>query len=172
MEIINVAKERLKNKDYYCPHFPVGYVECRYPRDCQRCELGDRIRRSNAVATNNVPLFTYRDARRQTDKGGGAMWWNYPIILSEECMERLGFEKNIFFQIAVADTGSGVFLKNPTGPIDCHLFTNPSRKFTITRNEAYGIPNERAVELYDKLFFYDLGKLINKLSSAKGGWCL
>lgn len=170
MDFIKV--NRGKYRDTMCPYFKDGFVECAGYRDCKRCDIGQRIRRDNVLRHNNYPLFSWRDARRNTEKGRGQNWWHFPIILSEEVMEKLGLEKNLFFQIAIAEGGGGVFHHNPCGEIDCHLFVNPSKKFTIGRHEAYGIPDERAVAKFDELFFMDLHKVIKYAESKIGVWCL
>ena len=156
----------------YCKHFPSGYVYCSNYKDCERCELGDRIRRDKAMKSASV-IFSFSDARRQTEKANGDMWWHFPIILSPEAMLRLDIECNMFYQIAVADFGPGCFLKNPAGEIDCHLFANSCKRFTISRKEAYGIPTDAAVRKYDDLFFMGLEKAV-KIAFAKkeGVWCL
>ena len=171
MKVSNFKEDRFSNS---CPHFTIGYVECRFPRDCSRCEFADRIRRDNAAKNNSFLLFGSKDARRQTEKGGGADWWHLPIILTENAMHRLGIEKNLFYQIAIADGGPGVFLKNGVAAVDCHLFADPSKQFTISRHEAYGVPNEHAVKRYDDLFFMDLHKVISFAiaNKQKGAWCL
>lgn len=172
MKIVNAREERRKGNDISCPHFPYGYVECYYPRFCDRCELGDRIRRDRVTKAKSFPLFTHSDTLRQTDKGGGAMLWHYPIILTERALERLGIDKNVYNQIAVADGGPGVFLKNSAGEIDIHLFTDKEKIFTITRAETYGIPNENAVRRYDEWFFLGLRKYIDSVNAKRGGWSL
>lgn len=167
-----IFENRNKNLNGYCSQFPYGYVLCRNGYDCLRCTLGDRIRQDNAKKYADVPLFTYRDARKFTDKAKGATWWHYPIILSPEVMEQLGLECSIYNQIAIADGGGGVFAKNPVGYIDVYLFANPQKRFTITRNQSFGIPNAAAVRRYDELFFWDLAGKIDKLDNQKGAWCL
>ena len=164
--------ERKKAENGFCPNFPYGYVECRNGFDCMRCTFGDRVRKDVVKRIADVPLFSYRDVRNYTVRQKGADWWHYPIILSSETLEALELEKNIYYQLAVADSGSGVFHKNPMGYIDIYLYANPQKRFTITRNQALGIPNCAAVRRYDELFFWDLAGHIDKLDSARGVWHL
>ena len=175
MSFEDIKNARNPFREYYakyCPYFTTGLVLCKNQKRCISCEFADRMRQSIVLRNKNLPLFVPSDALRQTKKGGGDTWWHFPIILSEEVMDRLGLEKNVFFQIAIAEGGGGVFKKNPVGPVDCHLFANPSKKFTISRNEAYGIPDERAVRRYDELFFMDLHKVIKYARTKIGVWCL
>ena len=164
--------EDLRKDRTLCPYFDLGMVKCYDQTACNRCEFGDRMRQSKLREASRLLLFCEKDVLRQTEKAGGDMWWTYPIVLREETMDRLGLERNLFFQIAVADGGPGVFLKNPVGEIDCHLFVNESKRFTITRKEAYGIPNENAVRKFDETFFMNLRACVNRASGKKGGWCL
>ena len=107
-------------------------------------------------SNTDIPLFCDRDCLRQTKAGGGETFYQKPIVLTEAVMERLGIEKTLFNQIAIAYGGSGVFVQNKVGAVDCFLFADKRKRFTIYRFEAYGIPNERAVEKYEKLFFMGL----------------
>ena len=172
MKVENVKRERLLGKDHYCPHFLGGYVECYPPRHCSRCDFADRIRYDTAEKNKAELLFTGKDVLRQTEKGGGADWWHFPIILTEEAMDRLHIEKNLYYQIAIADGGPGVFLKNRFGYLDIHLLADPRKKYVISRGDAYGIPTAKAVRRYDSLFFMDLHKVINNANASKGVWCL
>lgn len=173
IKFVDLAKERRSSRREYCTHFPYGYVKCENsPSDCTRCLLGDRIRREAVMQKTKGLLFISSDVLRQTEKGGGDMWWHFPILLSKEAMERLHLSNNIYYQVAVADGGPGVFLKNPVGQIECHLLVDPSKTFTITRNEAYGIPNESACRRFDNFFFYGLEKTVKDKLKARGVWCL
>ena len=170
MRVIDIAKEKRKYSREYCFHFPYGYVKCS-SYDCLCCEFGDRIRRQNAVDTCNTPLFSHSDVLRQTEKGGGDMLWHYPVVLKEDTMKRLNLESNIYYQIAIVDGGPGVFLKNTCGAIDCHLFANQNFKFTISRNDVYGVPNDYVVRIYDELFFLGLDKALKRAIELKKGRC-
>ena len=167
-----IFEDMRKRRDGYCTNFHYGYVKCRNGYDCIRCTLGDSIREENIRKYSEELLFTDRDVRSISEKAKGDVWWHYPVVLSPEVMAKLGLELNIVNQIAIASSGSGVFPRNPVGMLDIYLYSNPQKRFTITRNEAYGIPNDKAVSRYDELFFWDLKKLINKLDNQKGVWCL
>lgn len=143
-----------------CKHFKHGNVECRNGFRCTNCEFADRVRADLAISYRDLPLFSYGDCLKQTPKGGGANWYKKPIILSPAVMARNGIEQSLFYQIAIAYDGSGVFAQNPSGPIDCYLLGNKQKKITISRRDAYGIPNEWAVRRYDELFFMGLKKLV------------
>ena len=173
MEFVNLSKLRREGRLEYCVHFPHGYVKCESGgRNCTTCTFADRVRRERYQNLTQGFFFLYIHALKQTEKSGGDTWLNYPIILSPDVMKKHNIEPNLLFQIAVADFGPGVFLKNPVGFIDCHLFALPTKKFTISRNEAYGIPNETACRRYDGLFFLGLEEAVKKQRSKKGVWCL
>lgn len=167
-----IFENRNKNLNGYCSKFPYGYVLCKNGYDCLRCTFGDDVRKDNVKRFSDVPLFTEKDARRQTLNDKGDCFWHYPVILKPETLEDLGFEKNVFFQIAIAEGGAGVFSKNPVGYLDCCLFSNPAKKFTICRHNVFGIPNSAAVRRFDEMFFLDLGKRVYSLDNRKGVWCL
>lgn len=152
---INVYADSKKAFRGFCVHFPEGYVKCeRF--NCDFCELGDRIRLTNVRLHNKESLFSDRNCLRQTKAGGGETYYNKPIVLTEKAMERLGIQLNLYNQIAIAIGGSGCFVKNVSGAIDCCLFSDKNFTFTIYRFETYGIPDARAVEKYESLFFMGL----------------
>ena len=148
-----------KRAEGYCTHFPNGFLNCDNYFDCCRCTVADRIRTTNNRKDRNFLLLNDRDCLRQTKSGGGETLYNKPIVLKEKAMERLGIEKTLFNQIAVAYDGPGVFVKNPGGEIDCYLFNDKDFKFTISRYETYGIPNMAAVEKWEELFFMGLKRI-------------
>ena len=153
---INVYSSSIKAFKGFCIHFPEGLVTCKNNADCEKCELGDRIRLSNIRSNNSELLFSDRDCLRQTKAGGGETFYMKPIVLTEKAMERLGIKLNLYSQIAIAGGGCGCLVNNPVGPIDCYLLSDPKKVFTIYRHECYGIPSPRAVEKYEDLFFVGL----------------
>ena len=155
MEHVILSRERKKSGGY-CIHFPHGYVKCDNHYFCDKCLIADRIRISKVRGNSEIPLFCDRDCLRQTKAGGGENFYRKPIVLTEAAMERLCIEKTLFNQMAFAYGGSGVFVQNKVGAVDCFLLSDKEKKFTIYRFEAYGIPNERAVEKWEKLFFMGL----------------
>ena len=152
---INVYSDSKRAFKGYCIHFPEGYVKCdRF--SCDLCELGDRIRLTNVRLHNNEMLFSDRNCLRKTKAAGGENFYNKPIVLTEKAMEQLGIKLNLYNQIAIAVGGSGCFAQNVSGAIDCFLLSDKNFTFTISRFDTYGIPDTRAVEKYEKLFFMGL----------------
>ena len=97
-------------------------------------------------------MFDWRDALPQTPAYKGETWFRKPVILSPEAMERLALPKSLRYQIVLADGGPGVLKRNPTGEIDAVLYADLTKHLTVTRNECYGMPNERACRLYDSYY--------------------
>lgn len=97
-----------------------------------------------------------KNVLRQTPKGGGETFFRRPIVLKEEAMERLGITKHLYYQIAIATGGPGCWIKNSAGFIDAYLYGDPGREILVYRHEVYGIPDEAAVERYNKLFLLKL----------------
>ncbi len=155
----------------YCPHFKNGFIAC-FDRHCDRCALADRMRLSSAVNNKDILLFTERDALRQTPKGGGETWYKKYIIVSPAALEKHGITVNLYNQIAYAYDGSGCFIKNPCGYVDCILFSDMRVRFTICRHEAFGLPNPRAIERFDELFFMNLKSKINGKECGAYDFCI
>ena len=140
----------------WCDHFPYGYVRCDNFRSCARCELADRIRSESNVT---APLFDYRDALPQTPTGC-MDWIKKPVILKPQAMERLGIPSYLVNQIMITELSPGIFHKNACSDIDGYLFADPSKKLTVSRADCYGVPNARAVERFDKIYFLKLSRFM------------
>lgn len=145
-----------RNLSEFCHHFPEGLVKCDNYKQCMSCVFADRIRMTNQRKSREYPLFWERDCLKQTKVGGGETFYNKAIVLSEDCMERLGIEKILFNQIAIAFGGCGCFVQNKVGPIDIYLLSDPNEKYLVYRNEVCGIPNDAAVKKWENLFFMGL----------------
>lgn len=137
----------------YCIRFPSGYVECRNAMFCDTCELADRMRRQKA---RDAPLFSWRDALPQTKTYDGETWYGRPVLVSAEALGRNGIEAYAINQVILALDGPGTLKSHPCGEIDGVLFCDKSRRVTVTRNECYGIPNERTVRIYDEQYYLGL----------------
>ncbi len=135
--------------DGYCFRLADSRVRCERGYDCERCELSARIEEDTGSAIVDRILFSWRDALPQTATHNAETWFRKPVILSPEAMERLGLPRSLRYQIFFAEDGPGVFKHNPTGVIDGVLLCNSRREITVTRNECYGLPNERACRRYD-----------------------
>lgn len=151
-----VVTPRDKLSSEYCEHFPDGLVKCDNYHSCYLCTLADRIRATNAQKDTSLILFDNKNCLRQTPSGGGENFYNKPIVLTEKAMKRLHIEQSLFNQMAIAFGGAGCFPKNKASAIDCYLLSDPERVFIISRYETYGIPDMRAVEKYEELFFMGL----------------
>ncbi len=169
IEIVDIKEDESWR---YCKFFPYGYVPCN--KGCDKCFYKFLHYRNENIKRNEGVLFTWHDALNQTKKEGGDVWLRSPIILSKECVERLGLDKNMFYQIAVAISGPGCYKKEPVGIIECCLYVAGGKQFTITRNEAYGIPNGFACRRYDELFYSGLERAVKVAiaNNKKGAWCL
>ena len=138
--------------EHYCLHLNDARVRCESNFHCERCVLADRIAVSTGKAVFDRPLLGYRDTIPQTPSQKGEVWFGKPVLLSSEALSRLGFPQSLRYQVAIAEDGPGVFKHNPVGEIDCVLYVNPTVHFIVTRNECYGMPNERACRLYDSAY--------------------
>ncbi len=150
--------ERLNLEEGYCTRFPNAYVWCHRGFHCYACDLADRLREN---VPENVALFSYRDAC-PTTPSGVRQWADLPVILSPEAMDRLGLKKILLNQIVIAELSPGCLHQNPHGEIDCFLFADPTKKMIVNRSECFGVPNTRAVERFDKIYFLNLHKYIKK----------
>jgi len=143
-----------------CPHIRYGSVLCKNGFNCLFCEIADRIRISRSIECDDYPLFYWKDCLVQTKHAGGDCFYNKPLVLTEDAMDRLGIERSIYNQIVFAYGGPGVFLKNKGGQIDVYMVNDHSKKFVISRYETYGIPNPQTIEKYDELFFFGLKRYL------------
>lgn len=145
-----------KNTSEYCDKFPDGLVRCINYHCCYCCVLAERIRITNSSKDPAVILFDSHNCLRQTPAGGGENFYNKPLVLTEKAMEKYKIPKNLYNQIVVAYGGAGCFPKNKGSIIDVFLLSDPERRFMITRHDVHGIPDMRAVEKYEELFFMGL----------------
>ena len=166
LEIVNAFSRALTPT---CRHIPDGYARCENGGFCATCLLGDRIRRSQYRATGTLPLFGWRDALPQTPSTGGENWYSMPVILSPEAMDRCGLRRHLLYQIVVAVDGPGLFKKNVCGDVDAYLLCDRTRFVTVSRRECFGIPTQRAADLYDRYFFLELGRLLKQRNVAPKG---
>ena len=139
---------------------PYAKVVCRLDYHCDYCDVAARIHQNKREQTsdNNEPLFTWRDALKMTPKAQGSNFYRRSVILKPESMSRLGIKPNLINQIFFCDGGSGMFACNPAGMIDGYLVSDRKERYTITRHDVYGVPNDSAVQRYFDLFGIDLNK--------------
>lgn len=139
--------------------YPYSDVVCRMNYNCDYCSLAFDIRRNQRQndSEDNV-LFTWRDALKMTPKSNGLTFYRRPVILKPESMSRLGIKVNLINQIFFCDGGSGVFACNPAGMIDGYLVSDRKERYTITRHDVFGVPNEAAVQRYFDLYGINLSK--------------
>ena len=138
--------------DGFCFRLADSRVRCGCGYDCERCEISARIEEDTGSAVVDRILFSWRDALPQTPTHNAETWFRKPVILSPEAMKRLGLPSSLRYQIFFAEDGPGVFKHNPTGEIDGVLLCNARRIITVSRNECYGLPNERACRRYDEYY--------------------
>ena len=163
-------KMREYRKDGVCLHLPDAVVYCVNGYHCDRCEIADRISKNTGRAIVDRPLLGYRDAIPQTPSKNGETWFRMPVLLSAEALERLKLPPSLRYQVIIAEDGPGVFKHNPCGEIDGVLYADLTVHVTVTRNECYGMPNERACHLYDEAYpRYRVKKLVDffNFSSTK-----
>ena len=151
-----VVTQKENYSSEFCDKFPDGLVRCISYHSCNYCTLADRIRVTNSRKDASVIFFDSKNCLRQTPAGGGENFYNKPLVLTEKAMEKYKIPKNLYNQIVVAYGGAGCFPKNKGSIIDVFLLADPERRFLITRHDVHGIPDMRAVEKYEKLFFMGL----------------
>lgn len=152
-------------RESLCVHFGGGYVPCQANYLCNACVIADRLRAGRAAERTEL-LLRESDCLRQTPKGGGCDFFGKPIVLRPEAFSRLKLPVRAVDQIVVAYDGPGVFVTNPSGAIDVCSYADPSKRFTVTRRETYGIPTQTACRRLDALFIWDLEA---KLYKGGGG---
>lgn len=138
---------------------PYTHVRC-YHHNCNHCEIADRYRKNVCDYTKEKSeLFDYTDVLRKTVKGGGLEYVYRPIILKPEAMAAKGIDVCLFNQVFVSTDGGGMFSHNPGSEIDGYLVSDLYREktiYTFGRQDFYGVPNEKAIERFKKLFLIDL----------------
>ena len=145
-----------------CPHVPYSTVKCNNGYNCMRCEIADRVRIMRKNDCSDLPLFYWRDCIVRNSRYGGNNFYQKIILLTEEAMQRLGLEVNLYNQFVYAYDGPGCLPGNCGSQIDIYLCNDHSKKYTITRFETYGVPTEQTLEKFDDLFFLGLKKYLNK----------
>ena len=155
IETFSTNEARLRGD---CIMFHHGTIACHNHYACDRCELGDRLRKN---ILHKAMMFTYRDALPQTEKGCHN-FCDMPLILTPDAMTRLRLNHDLINQIMVAYPSPGCFRSNPAGEIDGYLLNRPGMKVTVSRKEVFGVPNPRAVERYDQLYRLRLSRFFKR----------
>ena len=131
-----------------CYRLPYGVV-CNNDHKCNSCDIYYNIRENKGENVSDPDsLLSWRHTIKATSKAGGADWYLRPLLLKPEAMSRVGLALNDLNQIVVAYNGSGMFQYNPSGMIDVYLAASPSRRYTFSRQDFYGVPNDAACEYY------------------------
>ena len=112
------------------------------------------VHRSHSETLLSKSLF-YEKCALPLSKSGCTNFHKKALILKPECMQRIGLELNLLYQIVIADLGPGLFPNNPVGFIDVKLFCDRNVTFTIYRKDVYGVVSPLASERYDE--YYNLG---------------
>ena len=134
-----------------CKFYPFGYLDCVNGQHlCGSCEVANKYRASISEKTS-FELFGSNDALPLTKKGC-TNFIDKLLILKPDTMKRLELPENALFQFVVAEPSPGCFENNPVGFIDCILFADRSRTFTVYRNEVFGVPSVAAMALYNSYF--------------------
>ena len=145
-----------------CPHIPYSAVKCKNGYNCLRCEIADRVRLTRKIDCSDVPLFYWRDCLAKTARYGGNNFYQKIIVLTEDALEKLSLEVNIFNQLAFAYAGAGCLPGNPGSQLDIYLVNDHSKKYTISRTDVYGVATDQTIDKYDSLFFLGLKKYLKK----------
>ena len=157
MKIEHVSLREDACRKNICMHFPSGYVRCENNGRCSLCDFADRLRRNRPP---NVPLFTYRDALKQTKKSGGENFLGKPVLLTPECMLRLRIERNALYQMAMVYDGAGAFPMNSGSTVDVYLIADRTKRYTVGRKELYGIPTPDCARRYDELYLLGVSQML------------
>ena len=135
----------------FCKFYPFGYVSCVNGQHlCGSCEVANKFRAIVSEKTS-FELFGPNDALPLTKKGC-TNFTDKLLILRPEAMKRLELPENVLFQFVVAMPSPGCFEHNPVGFIDCILFADRNRTFTVYRNEVFGVPSDLTMALYNSYF--------------------
>ena len=148
--------------------YPYAQVTCDLNYMCDFCEIPHRIQQNRRDREDEeFTLFGRGDVLRQTPKGGGLNWYMRPIVLKPDAMRRLGIKVNLVNQILIAYDGSGVFARNPAGMIDGYLVCDRNRRYTFSRHDVYGVPNEQACAKYFEYFGINLNRPERRMDGMK-----
>lgn len=143
---------------------PYGVVDCDCNYHCDLCFLAYDIRKNKREQRlDDALLFSWRDTLKMTPKGGGLNWYRRPVILKPDSMRAKGITVNLINQILFCDDGSGCFACNPAGMVDGFLVIDRKERYTFTRHDIYGVPNEAAVAKYYELYGIDLNNFERKV---------
>lgn len=135
----------------FCKFYPLGYFECINGKHyCGSCSIANKYR-AKVSESISFELFGPQDALPLTPKGCDN-FVDKLLVLKPDTLKQLSLPQNALFQFVMAEPSPGCFKDNPTGFIDCILFADRSRSFTIYRNDVYGVPTSVAMARYNNCF--------------------